>query len=280
MKRATKRLLASWIVAMLVALAAFGGYTWYVYVATDPARKARRLWAELRPPGRIELFLIEIGIKSRSDRRDETEIVLELGALGPPAVPYLIRVLDRKDERVCCMAAQHLEWMGPDHSAAAIPALVRVVDDTSRLEHTRFVAARALVKLGETGKGVSFLSKTLRSVNPLLRHFAATALRDLGPAAAPAIPNLIATLADVIRPTRDKASDALARIGPPAVPALAKALEHPDSTVRGHAAWALGEIGPGAAAATAALERARKDESTFVRDIAAKALKRIQAKGE
>ena len=275
MKRPTKLQLASWILAGLVALGAIGVYAWRAMAPTDPqTEKARRLWGELREPNAIEWFLIEIGIKSQP--RGEREVMRELGALGPPAVPYLIRALDHANGYVRHLAAQGLGRLGQEAEAAA-PKLLDIMKHD--YVHIRPAAAEALARIGRGDEAVPLLAKMLRRSDEFDRSAAARALGNLGPLGEPVIPDLIRALTDPERRVRDKASGALARIGPPAVPALIKTLEHPDATVRKHAAWALGQIGPGAAAATTALERAMKDENALVRSAAAKALKRIQGEG-
>ena len=213
-------------------------------------RRARRLWAEIRELGQIETFLIEIRFKSRPDRRHECTVVRELGALGPPAVPYLIRALDHGMGHVREWAAVELGNLGPEAGAAA-PKLLDVMKHDHD-DYLRLAAAEALVRIGRGGAALPVLAKRLRSSDEFDRSAAARVLGNLGPLAEPVIPELIGALEDVDREVRDKASDALARIGPPAVPALVKALEHRDSTVREHATWALGQIRPGAAAATPA----------------------------
>jgi len=252
-KRPTKLQLASWILAGLVPLAAVGVYAWRAMAPTDPrTEEARRLWAELREPSPIEWFLIHIEVKSRPHRRDEREVVRELGALGRPAVPYLIRALDHGWGSVRDLAAQELGRLGPQAEAAA-PKLLDIVMSRD-YDHVRVSAADALVRIGRGDEALPFLAKMLRSSHAYERFHAAIVLGNAGPLAEPVIPELIRILEARERPLRDEASRALARIGRPAVPALMKALEHRDATVREHATWALGQIGP---PAVPALEGAR-----------------------
>lgn len=83
-----------------------------------------------------------------------------------------------------------------------------------------------------------------------------TATDSLARIGLPALPALIAALKDPQADVRDRAAQALARMGPPAqeaVPALVAALNDTDWRVRRSAARALGQIGPGAEAAVPAL---------------------------
>ena len=77
-------------------------------------------------------------------------------------------------------------------------------------------------------------------------------------------------------PQRQKALDALIRLGPAAVPPLQQALRHPDGVVRYHAAEALSAIGAsGGKLVLAALESALSDRQFVVRETAAEGLARL-----
>ncbi len=109
-------------------------------------------------------------------------------------------------------------------------------------------ALSAIVSLG--GVTVSGLAELLSDKSQLLRTWAATALKELGPAAAPAVPSLSACA------SRDKQEwprrcciEALGETRDPrAVPALTRALESESAEVVLAAVVALGEIGPDAGA--------------------------------
>ena len=94
----------------------------------------------------------------------------------------------------------------------------------------------------------------------VVRRASATALGQIGPAAAEAVPALIKVLGDAERVVRGRAAEALGKIGPAAaeaVPALIKVLG--DAECRPDAAEALGKIGPAAAEAVPALIKALGD---------------------
>ena len=105
------------------------------------------------------------------------------------------------------------------------------------------------------------LTETVLDVDLNIRYMAILSLKNFGRASAPAVPALI------------KALDTFPGRTPP--------LQGPEryyADVRWVAADALGAIGPGAKAAVPALTQALKDASPDVREAAAAALKRIQAK--
>jgi hypothetical protein len=69
----------------------------------------------------------------------------------------------------------------------------------------------------------------------------------------------------------------LGKLGDPrAVPGVIRALSDPNETIRGLAAQVLGELGAGSQSAVNALDRARKDRSSFVRDKATASLEKLQ----
>jgi HEAT repeat protein len=92
------------------------------------------------------------------------------------------------------------------------------------------------------GKPLSFYLEEIRDLSPSRRDAAAGALGYFGPAAAPAIPDLIATIEYPGISGMGQAPDALVAIGPAALPALEKALSSRDEEVRHSAAWALREL--------------------------------------
>ncbi len=138
---------------------------------------------------------------------------------------------------------------------------------------------RHIRKLAEIGPAaapaIPALIAALKDEDWDVRSSAARALGNIGPAAASAVPSLIAALKDENRNVWDKAVDALGNIGPAAVPALIAALKDKDSDVRSSAARALGQIGPAAASAVPSLIAALKDKNSNVRYFAAGALGNI-----
>lgn len=116
------------------------------------------------------------------------------------------------------------------------------------LEHFRFSAAQ------ETSVLVPLLARALRARTTSVRNGAARLLQDLGPAAQPAVPEIVAALDGDAPPSPSYLVNALAHIGPasaPAVPTLIRLLD--SEGLSGNAIFALSQIGPQATAAVPAL---------------------------
>jgi len=148
---------------------------------------------------------------------------------------------------------------GPEKEAA--PVLGEMLG--SDLSRVRSVAAQGLAEIAADAVSlVGPLGRALKDKDLNVRYYAAQALRKMGPAAAPAVPDLIGALdthpsrePDLEGPhryykdARSVAAEALAAIGPAANPALPK----------------LREV-------------AAKDDEAEVRDAASEAIKKIEAK--
>ncbi len=106
------------------------------------------------------------------------------------------------------------------------------------------------------------------------RQQAAEALCQVGPAAAPAVPELVAALAEGPLSLTDAVARALAAVGPPAVPPLTDALRSDNPAVRRGAALSLGRLRERAntPAAVTALHEALRDGDEKVRAAAVEAL--------
>ena len=110
--------------------------------------------------------------------------------------------------------------------------------------------------LGE--QSVAALRKALRDREPQVIKIAGYALADLGPAAAPALPDLIPMIGHEIGSIRHAAAKAIEGIGPAAAPAteaLIRQFEHKGGKGGYYIPVALGAIGPAAHAAIPALEK-------------------------
>jgi len=137
------------------------------------------------------------------------------------------------------------------------------------------VVLPALHTLADMGDdAVPVLVESLKE--PKARYWAAVALAEIGPDAAPATEPLTALVANGEPEERLQAILTLAAIGDratPAVPAIIKALESDDSSLRFAAAFALGQMR--AAAADKPLEKTAADPDPFLAAVASWARARI-----
>lgn len=149
-------------------------------------------------------------------------------------------------------AVEGLSDLAPRLSAAdrqaLAAALVELLDDP--VPAVGLAAGGGLIRL----KGDAVASLQAGLDHQPMRNDALEILAEIGPAAAPALDDMIEYLEDADPVSRSDAAFAIAAIGPDAktaVPALEKLLgdESADASVRYTVAYALGKIGPAAAAA-------------------------------
>lgn len=232
-----------------------------------------------------------------------------LVAIGAPAVPALLGVLQEKDVVVRRSAADVLGEIGaPAH--AAVPALAAAI--TSGNDSMGWVAGASVRALGKIGPSAApALIAALKNARGELRKDIVWAIGTIGPAAHEAIPALVALLGEqddsyagqvlvklgpeALQPTIGALRDgkttqqkagaiaALSRFGPAAaeaVPLLIAALGDGASEVRWHAAQTLSKIGPAARESLGALRTAQQDTDERVRIEATNALLKIGVSGK
>lgn len=134
-------------------------------------------------------------------------------------------------------------------------------------ELVRVQTCESLEIIGEPA--VESLIKALGSEDKNIRRYSARVLGELGDARA--IDALIKNLRDGNKWVRRETSGALSKMGDPATTPLIELLEDPEWRVRGAAAWALGRIG-NKRAVEPLIKSLLEDESGFVRSGAANAL--------
>src|SRR5205814_1961429 len=98
------------------------------------------------------------------------------------------------------------------------------------------------------------------------------ALEELGPAASPAVPDLVLTLRNNSPAVGRRVCDVLVRIGPASVTALDATLQDRGHVHRAAAAWALAQLGPEAREAVPTLAKALSDRDRKLALLAADAL--------
>jgi HEAT repeat protein len=232
-----------------------------------------------------------------ADYETRNEAEAALARIGADAAPYLIAALDDRPttlERILLRAnrrfgfprielsstpqlrmraAEQLARVAP-RAGETVPALVRAFRDDHSVVFNE--AQRSLRKIGARA-AVPELLRALSRRDPHVRRCAAEVLRDFGPEASHATPELLELLTDRVEGVRAQAAHALARVGgADAVPGLTSALDDRSPAVRAAAANALAAIGPGGKAATASLRRRLADKHPDVRVACAKAVWMIE----
>jgi HEAT repeat protein len=167
------------------------------------------------------------------------EVLGKIGEVSDQTIARIASLLDDKHEGVRVKAINALGQFGP-RSKPWAPALLRIMQDRNEKRiRVRFYAATALGRIGRTPpEVVPFLADCLKGADALLRPWAAATLLELGSAARPALPAMIAVLTAPPPPppedtpeyhyindlahwrTRLTLLEAIAQFDPPAVSAL------------------------------------------------------------
>ena len=172
---------------------------------------------------------------------------------------------------VTCL--KHAYQAGRDlRNAEAIASPQRKATYSENLE-----TIRTLRDIGDPAVAALAGTASDRDCDRHLRQSAIFALGGLGPDAASAVPDLVATLADPDEGIAFEASMALRRMGDRAVPLLAAALENENPQVRRGAAFALAGMGTSLQPAIPQLLAALDDDDESVRLQAGLALNRLGA---
>lgn len=143
-----------------------------------------------------------------------------------------------------------------DSKVDQIPKMIQSLGDAN----LRYGASLALKKLG--AKSVPALRKSLASGTGDVPLWSAYTLGQIGPAAQPAVNDLIKVLTTSDADLRAAAAQSLGKIGPAAaasVESLGNALADKNEIVRANAVIALGQIGPASQSAVPKLINALTD---------------------
>ena len=154
---------------------------------------------------------LEANLANAHTNPSQLDAVFALSAVGRPAVPHLVELLDEKDWWLRAAAADVLGDLGTTASDT-VPHLTRVLDDEA--EWVRRNAVEALGNIGPAAaEAVPALSRRLQDSESWIRHNAALALAKIGPTATEAVPALRKNIDDEDRYARANAAVALERIG-------------------------------------------------------------------
>jgi HEAT repeat protein len=211
--------------------------------------------------------------KLLDDAEQRGEAALALVKIDPAqadkVVPLLVKDFRAGDEKQRQRTADALARMGAAAQAAA-PALVEALHDP---------AATQAVLHALQGIGASSLAQELKDANVEYRRAAVKLLAQLGPAAKPALPAVLAALHDADATVRVGAALVVEGIGTDAadaVPALTANLQAPQAVLRAQSASALANMGSTATEARRQLMGCLFDPDENVRRYAALALGRMQ----
>ena len=154
---------------------------------------------------------LETNLANAHTNPSQLDAVFALSAVGRPAVPHMVELLDEKDWWLRAAAADVLGDLGTTASDT-VPHLTRVLDDEA--EWVRRNAVEALGNIGPAAaEAVPALSRRLQDSESWIRHNAALALAKIGPTATEAVPALRKNIDDEDRYARANAAVALERIG-------------------------------------------------------------------
>jgi HEAT repeat protein len=188
-------------------------------------------------------------INALKHEKIRVHVIRILGKMGPAAAPAaesLANLVADKNERVSEEAAMALGGIGPG-AKAAVPALIEALQQGDSPNAHAIVYA--LGKIGPDAAAAEPVLDDLLKRSSNLSLVNAWALTRICPPseqlAAKTVPLLVAGLADSFPPVRHGAAEALGNLGPaakPALPALQAALNDKDEGVRSAAAKAIAAI--------------------------------------
>jgi HEAT repeat protein len=223
----------------------------YVQALRDPDKdqraKAAIALGEMRLPNPTALAALAAALGDQ-DAEVRQKAGSALAAIGPNAIPFLIKALEHSNPLVRAVAATSLGQLSPADRAAIRP-LIRALRDTE--PSVRLQVAAALGHFGAAASAaVPGLIESLQSPSAELRSAAVRALGNIGAPAHPSVPALAAILGKYLKakstPRILEVVEALGRIGPAAgaaIPTLVETLKEEDSGARLQACWALLAIG-------------------------------------
>jgi len=197
------------------------------------------------------------------------------------ALPQLSLVLaDREGNAETRAAAARLIGSLDAQGREAAPALMEAAGGDPE-PSVRSACLLSLCRAADADQAVAALQQALQQdAQASIRGLAAVRLGKLGPPAAAAAPALATALADRDETVGRKAADALAELGPAAVtPAVGK-LDAADVRVRRLAVFVLAKLGADAKPALEALRHRLADPDDQVKQLAERAIRRIQGAGQ
>jgi HEAT repeat protein len=215
-------------------------------------------------------------LDENDDEAVQSEAAEAIGMIGPPAsaaTPLLITRL--KSFRIRLSAGKALGAMGPE----AVPALIKALKDEDSV--VRGYAARALGEIGPAAKdAIPALARGLRDSGDFILgnvgEQMASALGQIGTAAVPTLTEALKDRDWKVRWTAAFGLHSAGLEGKAAVPSLLVALQDDHDRVRLEAAYALVEMCQKTAEAKVVLEELLRSTDSLVRGKADDALAALQ----
>jgi len=205
-----------------------------------------------------------------------------LTAIGPKAFPVLFQALQEKDSRDVLWGMRHYTLLVKSKDDPQVSALLDALQDAHEPLREKLILALVPISSSQPVLNTPKTPKVLAAILARLRisprdvdltRCCCALLGSMGPAASPAIPELV-KLVDVPLNAQD-AIKSLGQIGPKAVPVLTEIANRKDRHLRSGALKQLGIMGPDAQEALPTVFRATLDPDSFVRDAAFPALASI-----
>jgi HEAT repeat protein len=251
----------------------------------DPHLKsgAARALAELRVEGSDEAAAALVEVLDESDPYVIGNAIDALTALGPKALEGIGAALMRPG--VQKYAIRLVYRMGPE-AEQAVPELIEVLKQTPRNEDDLEFRKEVQIALGAIGPAAApalpQLLQSLDSEDQEVRGSACYALAKIGPQAEGAVRRLVGLARQGNIRDRRASIFALLKIRPGeqrlkdlAIPMMIQALQSDRELVRYEAAMTLGDLGKDAESAIEPLKKLLNDEVPAVRMAAEEALKKI-----
>ncbi len=226
-----------------------------------------------------------VGALKDSDPQVASEAIDVLGSMGPGITPEIVKALEIPALRT--YALQILSKFGPK-AAAAVEELVLLLDDPTVPAAIRREVHFTLGEIGPAAAPATpQLVGALGSDNERLRNRAIYALGHIGPDARPATKTLEALSASGDEFARIASLWALVQINPTdkeiaarAAPELMKGLNSQRELMRAESARVLGQMGAAGKVALPALKQAAADPSPVVAEAAKQAIAQLEGRAE
>jgi HEAT repeat protein len=222
----------------------------------------------------LSYWLEQLRDRDAGTRIEAVHALAAIGEVDPQVIPVLAATLKDRNLEVRVEAVKALAHIGED-DRKAVPVLIRAVKEGP--SWVRAEAVQALASLADPGT-IPTLTEALGAKEVDIRAKAAEALGAFSARARAAVPELARVLRqDGQNPyVSQRAAIALLQIGPAAVPALADILKdsHPDRRL-----WAVVALAGGGGKAVPLLGSALKDPDRDIRFRAAQYLGLIGDKG-